>query len=102
MFAHDLFLAPAAQKPGLIAFARMEDRSERPDGNQTLFIVAVCVGQQSKNRRKNLPRYVAWEIHPVMTLRVVQYPPLLFRIALLLVCLGHFARFIEHADDRPA
>src|SRR4030095_10605274 len=25
--------------------------------------------------------------------------PLLFKIALLLVCLGHVARFIEHADD---
>jgi len=24
------------------------------------------------------------------------------RIALLLVCFGDFARFIEHADDRPA
>jgi hypothetical protein len=24
------------------------------------------------------------------------------RIALVLVGLGHFARFIEHADDRPA
>ncbi len=28
--------------------------------------------------------------------------PLLFKIALLLVCLGHVARFIEDADDRPA
>jgi hypothetical protein len=25
-----------------------------------------------------------------------------FKIALLLVCLAHVARFIEHADDRPA
>jgi hypothetical protein len=27
---------------------------------------------------------------------------LLFKIDLLLVCLGHFVSFIEHPDDRPA
>ena len=31
----------------------------------------------------------------------VAAPLLYIIIALLLVCLGHFARFIEHADDRP-
>lgn len=34
------------------------------------------------------------DVHPELM-------PSLFKIALVLVCLGYVARFIEHANDRP-
>jgi len=35
---------------------------------KTFFDIGHSLKDQSKNRRKNLPGYAAWEIHPVMRL----------------------------------
>jgi len=35
---------------------------------KTFFDIGHSLKDQSKNRRKNLPDYAAWEIHPVMKL----------------------------------
>jgi hypothetical protein len=39
---------------------------------KALFDIGHSLKDQSKNRRSHLPGYAAWEIHPVMALRVVQ------------------------------
>jgi hypothetical protein len=74
----------------------------RPVTGKAYFDVGHSLKDQKLNRRRHLPDYAAWEIHPVMAFQSINSGPLLFKIALLLVCLGDFARFTEHADDRPA
>jgi hypothetical protein len=39
---------------------------------KTFFDVGNSLKDQKSNRRSHLPDYAAWEIHPVMALRVVQ------------------------------
>ena len=40
---------------------------------KAFFDIGHSLKDQSKNRRKNLPSYAAWEIHPVMTLQYASH-----------------------------
>ena len=39
---------------------------------KAFFDIGHSLKDQSKNRRKNLPGYAAWEIHPVIKLEFVE------------------------------